>query len=384
MGGWIGMGFNLKILSLTIIALLLASMALPATIVYAEDTASDHPMGQPVVERTRFLDNITFEELLDLAYMVRNETYPLLEWAIGYNSTVATRIKSRGDWFFEKAMEYRDVDERLAKVALVIAIITYSHAPISAYQVLITTVRNNLGENNTITNETVYAVQDIAGELRELVVNAREYALEHNVSLPYLVEALILRGDYRLQKSQEMLGLNKTKIALALAIGGYIDYAKAYGIIVRSTIVDFVREHGTDIRRLKYVVGLTSMEEIRRRIELLKPKLPSWINITVAKEGIKFVILPINKDLMIDRLTNYIMYHIIRIANKRPMIRAWLVSKYGFNWRHDIREIIRNKLMEKIGEGGSLRDLIKEVIMEIFGYQYQIELPHSIIVIKRH
>ena len=377
------MRLNLKILSLTIVALLIASMVAPLTLAYAEDVSEDAP-DQPVVERRGFLENVTFEELLDLAYMIRNETYPLLDWAIEHNSTIAVRIKTRGDWFFEKAMEYRDIDERFAKAALVMAIITYSGAPVSAYQVLVITIRENRGENGTITNETVLAIHEIAGELRELVINARDYALENNVSLPYIVEGLILRGDYRLELSLQKLEENRTRLAFALAIAGYTDYTKAYGIIVRSTIIDFIREHGANIRDFEIEIGMINENEVRNRVERLKAKLPTWITIKVVKGNANVTVLPLDKEAVIDRLTNYIMNQIEKIVNNKPMIKAWLINKYGLGWREGLRMIIKNRLMEQFGQVHSLRELVKNLILDVLGHQHGVEAPHIVVIVKRH
>jgi len=377
------MRLNLKILSLTIVALLIASMVAPLTLAYAEDVSEDAP-DQPVVERRGFLENVTFEELLDLAYMIRNETYPLLDWAIEHNSTIAVKIKTRGDWFFEKAMEYRDIDERFAKAALVMAIITYSGAPVSAYQVLVITIRENRGENGTITNETVLAIHEIAGELRELVMNARDYALENNVSLPYIVEGLILRGDYRLELSLQKLEENKTRLAFALAIAGYTDYTKAYGIIVRSTIIDFIREHGANIRDFEIEIGMINENEVRNRVERLKAKLPTWITIKVVKGNANVTVLPLDKEAVIDRLTNYIMNQIEKIVNNKPMIKAWLINKYGLGWREGLRMIIKNRLMEQFGQVHSLRELVKNLILDVLGHQHGVEAPHIVVIVKRH
>ena len=377
------MRLNLKILSLTIVALLIASMVAPLTLAYAEDVSEDAP-DQPVVERRGFLENVTFEELLDLAYMIRNETYPLLDWAIEHNSTIAVKIKTRGDWFFEKAMEYRDIDERFAKAALVMAIITYSGAPVSAYQVLVITIRENRGENDTITNETVLAIHEIAGELRELVMNARDYALENNVSLPYIVEGLILRGDYRLELSLQKLEENKTRLAFALAIAGYTDYTKAYGIIVRSTIIDFIREHGANIRNFEIEVGMINENEVRNRVERLKAKLPTWITIKVVKGNVNVTVLPLDKEAVIDRLTSYIMSQVEKIVNNKPMIKAWLVNKYGLGWRVRLRMIIKNRLMEQFSQVHSLRELVKSLILDVLGHQHGVEAPHIIVIVKRH
>lgn len=377
------MRLNLKIFSSAIIALLIVSMAIPLTLVYAGDAGGDIP-DQPVVEKPRLLENVTFEELLNLAYMIRNETYPLLNWAIAHNSTIAIRIKERGDWFFEKAMEYKDVDERFAKAALVVAIITYSGAPVSAYQVLAITIRGNRGENGSITNETVLAIHEIAGELRELVINARDYALENNVSLPYIVEGFILRGDYRLELSLRKLEENRTGLAFALAITGYTDYTKAYGVIVRSTIIDFIIKHGIDIHKFHIEIGIINEDEIRNRVERLKAKLPAWIAIKVVKGNVNITVLPLDKEVLIDRLTNYIVDQIGKIVNNRPAIKIWLINKYGRDWKVGLGMIIRNRLMEQFGQEHSLSELVKNLVLDVLGHQHGIEVPHITIIVKRH
>ena len=62
-------------------------MNTPLTLVYAEDVSEDVP-DQPVVEKIGFLENVTFEEILDLAYVIGDETHPLLEWGIEHNANI--------------------------------------------------------------------------------------------------------------------------------------------------------------------------------------------------------------------------------------------------------------------------------------------------------
>ncbi|RLG84247.1 MAG: hypothetical protein DRO40_01950 [Thermoprotei archaeon] len=376
------MRLNIKILSLTIIALLIITMVTPFALVYAEDISEEAP-EQPVVEERGFLDNVAFEELLDLAYMVRNETYPLLEWAIEHGSTIAERIKTRGDWFFNKAMEFKDVDERYAKAAIVTAIVTYSGAPVSAHQVLVITKNENRRENGTITNETVKAIHEIASELKELATDARDYALDNNVYLPYIVEMFLLRGEYRLELSLQKLEENRTGLAFALAITGYIDYAKAYGVIVRSTIIDFIREHGSNVRSFEMEIGIINENEARDRIERLRARLPTWITIKVMKGNVNITALPLDKEALIDRLTNCIMNQIEKIANNKPMIKVSLVNRYGMGWKVRLRMIIRNRLMGQFGQVHSLREVIKNLMFEVLGQQHGVEVPHTVIIAKR-
>ncbi len=361
------MNTYLKITSIAIIALIIGSLVAPIS-VYATEPPSA-PSDQPVVDRRpyRFLDNVTFEELLQLAYMVRNETYPLLNWAIDHNSTVAEAIKARGDWFFQKALEYRDIDERFAKVALLIATVIYSRAPVSTYQVLVLTIRSNLGENHTITNETVLAVHDIAGELRELTLDAREYALSYNVTLPYAVEALILRGDYRLNQSMEKLEENLTRLALILAIGGYTSYARAYGIIVRATITDFIEKIVGEFKNPEAMLlnlQLVKPEVIQKRISIWRARIPT-INIG-QKEGKFFVILPIrNPELVINKLVNIVMYKITKIVAKHPQLRQLLISKYGYTWRYTLRNMVKNIIENQLAMHTPLEKIVKNVIHSI-------------------
>lgn len=240
----------MKCMGLLAIALL-ASMLVASTsaIVIAQATPSEEARNMPEIEtvgrwgrlKIGLLLNTSFETVLDLAYTIKNVTYDLFQWEISYNVTAANTTLARGDRFLEKAINLAETEPRKATVYAFVASIHYSHAPAFTNPVLARVVKANLGENDTITEQTVNAVTSVAGELRKLLVNAIEYAKSKNYNTT-LAEKLLAIGDERVVNATSLLVAGNITAAFRHAVSGYRFYARAYHALVRSVYTQAIKE----------------------------------------------------------------------------------------------------------------------------------------------
>ncbi len=232
-----------RIAALALVVALAASLAAPT--VYALPYMAAGGPGEDEHGRRGGLrgvfGNISYSTLLSAFFDVRNESLPLLRWAEDYNVTLASRIEERAEFHYNRSLYYNSTgDERLAKIHVFIATMVYAHAPVTAYIVLGYTIKSSLGENGSITSGTVEAVLARASELRGLVMQARGYALNHSVTLPYIVDALIARAEWRISVAERLLANGSIRPALRNAVIGYRLYVKAYAIIIYATIISDV------------------------------------------------------------------------------------------------------------------------------------------------
>ncbi len=222
-----------------VLAALVVMAAAPAAAmpIYAVDHGHGPGHGGPGHGGHGFFRNITYDQLVTVFYNVRNETMPLLEWAIANNVTVAEKFIAKAEFLFNKSLYYNSTGDTFrAKILVLLAARVYAHSPVVARIVLGKTIRGNL-VNGTIANTTVLAVLEKAGELRTLLSDAISYAATHNVALPSFLATIIGRADTYLNMSREALQNGTVYVALRLAVKGYMLYTKAYRIVAYATII---------------------------------------------------------------------------------------------------------------------------------------------------
>ena len=217
-------------------------------------TPGEPPRDMPVFEfkggwgglRVGFLLNTSFEDVLKLAYTIRNITYPLYEWEIEHNITAANVSLRLGDRFLERALNVSSEHPRLAAVYAFVAAIHYAHAPAYANPVLGRVIRSNLGENNTITENTVNAVINTSRELRSILVRAIDYAKNNGYNTT-ISEKIMNWADERLDNATKELESGNITCAFHLAVSAYHRYVKAYSILVKTVFADFIKSQVENI-----------------------------------------------------------------------------------------------------------------------------------------
>jgi hypothetical protein len=232
----------------TIAVLTILLVTAPIVSVAVAQEPPREPSELPVVEfhgvgrlRVALIIELPLEQVLELAYTIRNLTYPLYQWEIErYNITVARVVFDKADGFLERAINLSSTHPVRAKVFAFVAAVLYSHAPAYANPVLAKVIRANLGENETITDKTVEAVISTAQELREILVGAINYAKEKGYNVT-VAEKMLAKADERLANATTKLEEGNITIAFGLAVSAYRGYVRAYTFLVKSVFAQFIR-----------------------------------------------------------------------------------------------------------------------------------------------
>jgi len=244
-----------KLLALVLVMVVVLAIATPVAVVAVEDQyrgpddGSDQDQVEVVeVEEIRPLPlkiivffNTTLEKLVKLAYDVRNVSMPVVNWALNYNVTLGEAIIRRGDWFLERALNESSSGSARALAHAMVAAIIYSHAPVTAYPVLARVVRENLGENETITNTTVQAVYNLTLEFKNVLSEAESIAVSLNYSVPDAVRVLEIRGESHLNASSRLLEEGFVREAFREALKAYHAYVLAYSKLLKSMLIRGLR-----------------------------------------------------------------------------------------------------------------------------------------------
>ncbi len=377
----------IRILGIVLVAALVAAGIAPvatmAASTYEAASAEDiREDGRPNPFR-----NITYGVLLTAFYDIRNETTPMLQWAEARNVTFARYIAARAEFHYNMSLQYNTSgDERLAKIHLFIATMIYAKTPIVSYVVLGRTVRSNLGENGTVTNETVVAVLGVAAELKEIVLGARGYALSRNITVPPLVDMFIARAEWRLNVSERLLENGSYRLALREAVIGYRLLVRAYALVIYATIIDDVfMGNKLYLRNVIAAVYPKATDTLKRILPLLPVTLRERI-VTALKTGLpptealKIIRNYIDKvherleNMSDERLARIITFKLLRAIQDTKLWRRF-ASKLGvwpprnFHEVYNITyHIVLNIVKSLRNNTASIEDLVQAVIQEIRAY----------------
>ncbi|MEM1555318.1 MAG: hypothetical protein QXM54_02150 [Desulfurococcaceae archaeon] len=216
-----------------ILLLLLTSIATVPVLAQNNGSASgeiDEQDEKPIVGFE--LGNYTREQLIDLAYTVRNVTKPIIDWSLSYNSTLAARIVANGDYFLNLAIN--ETNETLAKTYAFVAAVTYAHSPVTAYQVLAKTIRADESLDWEIRVKKFY---NLTVEFRNVTLEVKNKAIEFNITLPPIVDIALVYVEGELNVSGKLIEQGYYKAAFRTLMRTYHLLVKINAIIVRSVFV---------------------------------------------------------------------------------------------------------------------------------------------------
>ncbi|MEM1734588.1 MAG: hypothetical protein QW242_01000 [Desulfurococcaceae archaeon] len=216
-----------------ILLLLLTSIATVPVLAQNNGSASgeiDEQDEKPIVGFE--LGNYTREQLIDLAYTVRNVTKPIIDWSLRYNSTLAARIVANGDYFLNLAIN--ETNETLAKTYAFVAAVTYAHSPVTAYQVLAKTIRADESLDWEIRVKKFY---NLTVEFRNVTLEVKNKAIEFNITLPPIVDIALVYVEEGLNVSGKLIEQGYYKAAFRTLMRTYHLLVKINAIIVRSVFV---------------------------------------------------------------------------------------------------------------------------------------------------
>ncbi len=363
-----------KVIGLVMVALIaLTLVALPSYIAVAADQGGTAPQhrGRPWWSHV----NVTVNQTIELAYLVRNETYPVFMFAIQDNITAANKTLMRADYFLELAINTSSGNESLAKAYALVATVLYSHGPVFAYPVLGKTIRNNLGENHTVTNETVEAALAKTLKLKNIVLGAINTAEEANITIPARVNILLAVADGYINATQELLSKGYYRAALVTTIKAYHRLVLAYGFTVKATIAQKLGLGSPQGLTARLGLRKASIKVMERIIEHLPAPVRTKLIQKIRRgeirtpEQLRSEIREIMKYYY-KRMANISIETTARIVTKtiivaammpvvpfqqRMAIRQWLMQKeLWHNWRalyNYVRGIVEAKHQETNATG---------------------------------
>ncbi|WP_440059163.1 hypothetical protein ACSU1N_05085 [Thermogladius sp. 4427co] len=281
--------------------------------------------------------NITFDQALKLAYDVRNVTYPLFEWEISHNVSVANITLNLGDRFLEKALNLSSNNTRLATVSSIVAAIHYSHAVPLAYSVLGKTL-DTLFDQNATTGQITSTVLDLASQLGSVLSNAVSIAQSRNLSIPEGFNNLTSLAEQLLSYARSNLSSGNITLAYRLGIKAYHLYVKAYGLLVTSVFVN-------DLSLPRHLpVGEFLFREKLGPETLIKvfDKLPGELKQVVVE---KIRMKELNDT---DKVVEYI----------REIALQWKVKEKAAFGEY-IQKIVDQMIQQKANENRNIREIIR-------------------------
>ncbi len=287
------------ILIIAIIALSLTTAAI-APLTMASNKSNTQPNVIPHNNVDKLLsENITYDKAIQIAYLVKNESMPILRWALSYNVTLAKVIIKRGDALLQQAVRAASTNQTVAKHLAIRAALIYGLAPATAYIVLQKTINNNLGENRTVANQTVVAVLRLVGEMRKLVGNVARIAENFGIALPpeLKINTIIANGEADI--ALKLLKNGFVKAALVESIKAYNTYVKTYGLIIVSSVAEKLGfKHPVDLLTLIRRAEINPMI-IKKIIDRLPPIVRDRIMVMIKERKIAEIRIAIHREARI-------------------------------------------------------------------------------------
>ncbi len=287
------------ILIIAILALSLTTAAI-APLTMASNKSNTQPNVIPHNNVDKLLsENITYDKAIQIAYLVKNESMSILRWALSYNVTLAKVIIKRGDALLQQAVRAASTNQTVAKHLAIRAALIYGLAPATAYIVLQKTINNNLGENRTVTNQTVVAVLRLVGEMRKLVGNVARIAENFGIALPpeLKINTIIANGEADI--ALKLLKNGFVKAALVESIKAYNTYVKTYGLIIVSSVAEKLGfKHPIDLFTLVRRVEINPMI-IKKVIDRLPPLVRERIMVMIKERRIAEIKVAIHREARI-------------------------------------------------------------------------------------
>lgn len=325
------------------------------------------------------LGNTSFDQLLNLYYIISNVTKPVIMWGIERNSTIALRITNRSEWFYSRALEYSDSNDRMAKAMILLSTLTLTRSPAIAHEVMAKTLRNSISEAGNVTLEVVSNVTKLVNEFRGLLADALSYALtEVNASIPISVELLVAEGDYRLELSSNLTAFEKYEAALAMAVSGYNNYVRAYALLTRSIVAWFLREQLTV--KFLWTIGLGLDKELQVGVrERVMERLENWVSRgIVEKVGYRYKVRA--RVMSSNEVRQAICNIVIERLENAQRLAIGLRNRFGHNWQRVVGESIKASIMQRLAQGEPLGDAVNSVLKELIGSN---EVQYRVIIVGK-
>ncbi len=224
--------------------------------------------------------SLSYDKAILLAYNVRNVSYPIIEWGIKYNVSIAKAILKTGDYFLNLSKREALINKTTATVHAVVAAIHYSHAPIIAYPVLSTSLKQYAQEYNYSFTLVIKCIINKSLELKQILLEAKKIYVELGYTLPPDFTDKIAYIEHQINNTIKLLEENNTVYAYKQAMRTYHDLVVLYGELIKGIFAEALGINPTEHVSERLLVKKVPVREI----DIVLNKLPRHIREKIAKK----------------------------------------------------------------------------------------------------
>ena len=224
--------------------------------------------------------SLSYDKAILLAYNVRNVSYPIIEWGIEYNVSIARTILRTGDYFLNLSKREASINKTTAAVHAVVAAIHYSHAPIIAYPVLSASLKQYAQQYNYSFTLVIKCIINKSIELKQILLEAKKIYVELGYTLPPDFMNKTAYIEQQINSTIKLLEENYTVYAYRQAMRTYHDLVVLYGELIKGVFAEVLgvnpKEHVSD----RLLVKKVSVRELN----IVLNKLPKHIREKIAEK----------------------------------------------------------------------------------------------------
>ena len=224
--------------------------------------------------------SLSYDKAILLAYNVRNVSYPIIEWGIKYNVSIARTILRTGDYFLNLSKREASMNKTTAAVHAVVAAIHYSHAPIIAYPILSISLKQYAQQYNHSFTLVIKCIINKSIELKQILLEAKKIYVEQGYTLPPDFMNKTTYIEQQINSTIKLLEENNTVYAYRQAMRTYHDLIVLYGELIKGVFAEALginpKEHVSERLLVKKVPV--------RELDIVLNKLPEHIREKIAEK----------------------------------------------------------------------------------------------------
>ena len=224
--------------------------------------------------------SLPYDKAILLAYNVRNVSYPIIEWGIKYNVSIARTILRTGDYFLNLSKREASMNKTPAAVHAVVAAIHYSHAPIIAYPVLSTSLKQYAQQYNYSFTLVIKCIINKSIELKQILLEAKKIYVELGYTLPPDFMNKTTYIEQQINSTIKLLEENNTVYAYKQAMRTYHDLVVLYGELIKGVFAEALGINPTEHVSDRLLVKKVSVREL----DIVLNKLPQHIREKIAEK----------------------------------------------------------------------------------------------------
>ncbi|MCD6301768.1 MAG: hypothetical protein J7L82_06865 [Staphylothermus sp.] len=326
----------------------------------SNETESEEDIGIEINAR------IPYDRAIQLAYDVRNVSYPIIEWGMNHNVTIAETILRVGDSFLNRSKSEAAMNKTPAAIHAMVAAIHYSHAPVIAYPVLSTSMKQYAGQHNYTSELITECIINKSKELKEVLLQAVGNYTNLGYELPEGFEDEISIIEQQINEAEELLGNGNVTEAHRQAMRIYHDLVVLYAKLIKAVFAETIGINSTE----RVTPNILRGKALGRELNFILDKLPEHVREKVVeklknKEHVHWkefmgTILEVTNQYR-EQIREKVMERIVGIIFSVVMRASQLPGDTGkviMQWR------LKNHLMDALSLRSYIVELVKNVTKE--------------------